>query len=88
MTCPGLSSATDGTCSSFMVRMISPRRIAIARSTPARPPAISPYRYARPTSVNRAPNASEATMSAPFMIPVSSAISVRSPTAFTTEGSR
>ena len=43
-----------------------------------------PYRYARPTRVNFAPQAIAATMSAPFMIPVSMATSVLPPTALTT----
>jgi hypothetical protein len=42
VTCPGSSSASDFTPRSFIVRRISSERIAMARSTPARPPAMSP----------------------------------------------
>lgn len=42
VTWPGSSSESDLTPRSFMVRTISSDRISIARSTPARPPAIRP----------------------------------------------
>ena len=44
VTCWGPSSSSEVTPSSRMVRSISPARISITRSTPASPPAISPYR--------------------------------------------
>lgn len=44
VTCPGFSSDTARTPSSFIVRMIWSRRISMVRSTPGRPPAMRPYR--------------------------------------------
>ena len=44
VTCPGFSSATLATSSSFIVRTTWSRRISMARSTPDRPPAMRPYR--------------------------------------------
>ena len=43
-TCWGPSSSTLGTPSSWSVRTMSARRISAVFATPARPPAISPYR--------------------------------------------
>jgi hypothetical protein len=42
VTCPGSSSSSDDTPSSFMVRVISDVRIWMVRSTPSRPPAMRP----------------------------------------------
>lgn len=58
----------------------------MVRCTPARPQAIGPWRYARSTGVNFAFGATGATMSAPFMMPVSMVTSRSSPTSRTTLG--
>lgn len=44
VTCAGVSSSTLATCRSFIVRTTWSERISMARSTPSRPPAMSPYR--------------------------------------------
>ena len=55
------------------------RRVcSTAFATPRRPPAISPYRSARPTSAALAPIATAATMSAPDVVPLSTNSSTRS----------
>jgi hypothetical protein len=52
-----------------------------ARSTPASPPAIRPYRYARPSTPASAPRAIAVSTSAPCLIPESTTKATEGPTA-------
>src|SRR5690606_35369166 len=82
-TCEGRSSSTLVTPMSCRVRTISAARSETDLATPRRPPAISPYRYARPTRAPLAPSATAARTSAPWVMPVSTRTSARSPSAWT-----